>query len=519
MAFLISMLFAGSIFAQITNTVTFNVDMTNLIAGGFNPEVDSIRIEGLVWDTFGASLDNESSKILSPSDADLNIYSTTIIINCGTAVVGDSLRWKLFIWPSDRIKNGSWEGGFDGYDGRPYFVHEDGAVVNLAPVVSNFEYVVAGLGPQNTWHIMADLTDIIGTGEGYFDPTVDVLSVDGFSWDGNGNIVSGSKKMLQNPLLPGVIFETTLVVELDTASVIGDSLRWKFVATPSNRWSNSGYENGVGRYTIFQTDGSTAEIGPFKPDLVPNFTLQKDSRILFQVDMNHNATSRFDSSAIPLGEIQCMTIRGSHAVLGSWSGHWIPADTINPGVPALNDSGRDGDKVAGDNIWSKLVTFPAGSVGGQTSYKYGVYYPSCETICTDPGYYMDGFGSTGGDLSCAILESDVVSEILDIWPNHNSLVSVRQIEYQIPIKFEMSQNYPNPFNPSTMIKYSLNTQSDVNLSIYNILGQKVMELVNTFQNAGTYEVNFTGTSLSSGIYIYSLSAGSNLITKKMMLLK
>jgi hypothetical protein len=519
MTFLIFMLFAGSIFSQITNTVTFNVDMTKLIAGGFNPEVDSIRIEGLVWDTFNVSLDASSSRALAPSTADPNIYSTTIIIHCGTANVGDSLRWKLFIWPSDRIKNGSWEGGFVGYDGRPYFVQEDGAVVNLDPVVSNFEFVVSGLGPQNTWHIMADLTNIIGTGEGYFDPTVDVLSVDGFSWDGNGTIVSGSKKMQQNPLLPGVIFETTLVVELDTASVIGDSLRWKFVATPSNRWSNSGYENGVGRFTIFQPGGSTVEIGPYKPDLVPNFTLKNDSKILFQIDMNHNATSRFDSSAIPISQIQCMTIRGSHEVLGSWTGHWIPADTINPGVPALNDKGINGDKVAGDNIWSKIVTFPAGSVGGQTSYKYGVYYPGCEDICTDPGYYMDGFGSTGGDLTCAILESEVVHEILDIWPNHKGTVSVRQIGNQIPSKFEMSQNYPNPFNPSTMIKYSINTHSNVNLSIYNILGQKVMELVNTFQNAGTYEINFNGASLASGIYIYSLSAGSNIITKKMMLLK
>ncbi|MCK9282428.1 MAG: T9SS type A sorting domain-containing protein [Melioribacteraceae bacterium] len=518
-AFLICMLFAGSIFAQITNTVTFNVDMTNLIAGGFNPAVDSIRIQGLVWDTFGVSLDASSSTILLPSTADPNIYSTTIILNCGTAVVGDSLRWKLFIWPSDKIQNGSWEGGFDGYDGRPYFVRENGAIVNLDPVVSNFAYIVTGLGPQNTWHIMADLTDIIGTGEGYFDPTVDVLSVDGFSWDGVGFIVSGSKKLLQNPLLPGVIFETTLVVELDTSKVIGDSLRWKFVASPSDRWSNSGYENGVGRYTVFQPEGSTVEIGAFKPDLVPNFKLQKESKILFQIDMNHNATSRFDSSAIPLGEIECMTIRGSHAVLGSWSGHWIQADTINPGVPALNDSGRDGDKVAGDNIWSKIVTFPAGAVGGQTSYKYGVYYPSCETICTDPGYYMDGFGSTGGDLTAPILERDVVYEIMDIWPNHNGLSSVRQIGDQLPTKFELSQNYPNPFNPSTVIKYAINKQANVNLSIYNVLGQKVIELVNSFQNAGTYEVNFNASSLSSGIYIYSLSNGSNLISKKMLLLK
>jgi hypothetical protein len=65
---------------------------------------------------------------------------------------------------------------------------------------------------------------------------------------------------LQNPLLPGVIFETTLLMELDTSKVVGDSLRWKFVASPSDRWSNSGYENGMGHYTVFQPNGSTVEI-------------------------------------------------------------------------------------------------------------------------------------------------------------------------------------------------------------------------------------------------------------------
>jgi hypothetical protein len=88
-----------------------------------------------------------------------------------------------------------------------------------------------------------------------------------------------------------------------------------------------------------------------------------------------------------------------------------------------------------------------------------------------------------------------------------------------PTSFELSQNYPNPFNPSTVIKYAINKQANVNLSIYNVLGQKVIELVNSFQNAGTYEVNFNASSLSSGIYIYSLSNGSNLISKKMLLLK
>ncbi len=516
-AFLIFMLFAGPLLAQITNTVTFNVDMTHLVKGGFNPAVDSIRIQGLVWDSFGATLDPASSTILAPSVSNPNIFSTTIIINAGTAVIGDSLRWKLYIWPSDKIKGGSWEGGFGSYDGRPYYVRANGAIVNLDAVVPNFQYIVTGLGPQNTFHIMADLTDIVGTGEGYFDPTIDQLVAEGFVWESMATIISGNRTLQQNPLLPGVIYETTLVLELDTAYVVGDSLRWKLHATPDNRWSNSGWENGVGRFTVFQPNGSTIEIGPFKPDVVPNFTLKNDSKVLFQVDMNHGATNRYDSSAIPIGQIKFMTVRGSHAILGAWNGVWTEQDTITPGVPVLNDSGFFGDKVAGDNIWSRTVTFPSGSVGGRTSYKYGVYYPGCENISST--YYMDGFGGTGADLTCQILERNDVFEVIDIWPNINGIVSVRQLGDQIPSKFEMEQNFPNPFNPSTTIKYAISKQANVNLSIYNMLGQKVMELINTQQTAGTYEVKFDGASLSSGIYFYSLSNGSSLITKKMMLLK
>ena len=518
--FLILLFLAGSMFGQITNTVTFNVDMTNLIAGGFNPAVDSIRIQGLVWDSFGASLDASSSTILSPSATDANIYSTTIIINCGTAVVGDSLRWKLFIWPSDKIKGGSWE-GFEGYDGRPYFVHENGAIVNEPAVIPNFQYIVTGLGPQNTWHFMADLTDVIGTGEGYFDPTVDKIVVEGLVWSAPGEgvvaIVSGSRTMQQNPILPGVIYETTLVVELDPENVIGDSIRWKFNASPSNRWSNSGWENGVGRYIKFQPNGTTVDIGPIKPDLIPNFTLQNDSKVLFQVDLNHHATNRYDSSAIPLAQVQFVSLRGSHAVLGSWSGVWEPIDTVTPGVPALYDNGLLGDKVKGDNIYSRIVTFPKGGVGGQISYKYGVYYPGCEQISAT--YFMDGFGGTGQDLTTSILERSEVFEVLDLWPNNGGTSSVRMLDDQIPNSFVLEQNYPNPFNPTTTIKYAINKRASINLYVYNILGQKVMDLVNEQQEAGTYEVKFDASSLSSGIYFYSLSNGQNLLTKKMMILK
>lgn len=86
-------------------------------------------------------------------------------------------------------------------------------------------------------------------------------------------------------------------------------------------------------------------------------------------------------------------------------------------------------------------------------------------------------------------------------------------------KIRLDQNYPNPFNPSTAISYSLDKTSEVSLEVYDLMGRKVATLVNGKQNAGEQKINFDASNLSSGIYIYRLKAGSQLLTKKMILLK
>lgn len=88
-----------------------------------------------------------------------------------------------------------------------------------------------------------------------------------------------------------------------------------------------------------------------------------------------------------------------------------------------------------------------------------------------------------------------------------------------PTSFSLSQNYPNPFNPSTTITYSIPEQSDVQVIIYNMLGQKVSELVNSTHNVGTYSVVWNASNISSGLYMYRLKAGNTIITKSMMLIK
>jgi Secretion system C-terminal sorting domain len=97
---------------------------------------------------------------------------------------------------------------------------------------------------------------------------------------------------------------------------------------------------------------------------------------------------------------------------------------------------------------------------------------------------------------------------------------------ELPEKFNLVQNYPNPFNPSTTIRYTIPNVtlsgvegSRVQLKVYDILGNEIATLVNEEKPAGSYEVNFNASQLSSGIYFYKLQAGSFVETKKMMLLK
>lgn len=89
----------------------------------------------------------------------------------------------------------------------------------------------------------------------------------------------------------------------------------------------------------------------------------------------------------------------------------------------------------------------------------------------------------------------------------------------IPNKLELNQNYPNPFNPSTTIKFGLPESDFINISVYDVLGNKIQTLVNENLSAGTYTYTFDASSYSSGIYFYTLTTGTTTITKKMMLLK
>lgn len=104
-------------------------------------------------------------------------------------------------------------------------------------------------------------------------------------------------------------------------------------------------------------------------------------------------------------------------------------------------------------------------------------------------------------------------------------VFISKISSDVPDKYSLCQNYPNPFNPSTNVKYQIaktstgSQYSFVRLVVYDIVGKEVETLVYEKQSAGTYEVSFDATRLSSGVYYYRLHAGDFMQSKKMLLIK
>lgn len=89
----------------------------------------------------------------------------------------------------------------------------------------------------------------------------------------------------------------------------------------------------------------------------------------------------------------------------------------------------------------------------------------------------------------------------------------------LPTTVLLQQNYPNPFNPTTEISFALPEKQLVDLSVYNVLGEKVKTLVHSVESGGTHTVRFSATDLPAGIYFYTIHAGSQTLTKKMALLK
>ncbi|MFC2134448.1 amidohydrolase family protein [Bacteroidota bacterium] len=164
---------------------------------------------------------------------------------------------------------------------------------------------------------------------------------------------------------------------------------------------------------------------------------------------------------------------------------------------------RSPEQIAGDVEGTVLETDP-GLAG------YWNFNSIANSVAEDQSVWNND-GVINGNIRLVNFSKNVITEVED------------ELENLIPTKFQLYQSYPNPFNPSTKINYQIPEAGIVTLKVYDVLGREVTELVNDFQPAGFYSVEFNSNSinahLSSGIYIYSLNVNGFYQSKKMMLIK
>ncbi len=137
------------------------------------------------------------------------------------------------------------------------------------------------------------------------------------------------------------------------------------------------------------------------------------------------------------------------------------------------------------------------------------------------GYQGDNIGLTSSGNILLPVWMDNSSGLYQIWTcriNIN-ILGIDDSDTEIPFKLELNQNYPNPFNPYTIITYQLPISTHVTLKIYDILGREVATLVDDMKGVGRYEIKWNSEKLSSGVYLYKLSAGRFVEVKKMLLLR
>lgn len=174
-----------------------------------------------------------------------------------------------------------------------------------------------------------------------------------------------------------------------------------------------------------------------------------------------------------------------------------------------------GDEIQKDSVISvsETVTLPAGTFSNCLLISESHINNLGTVVFRENHYYAYGVGMVKNERTIPSNDAHI-DELMSY-----VITGVEENNNSIPPRYLLSQNYPNPFNPSTKIQYSISSQQNVTLKVYDVLGKEVATLVNDEKPAGTYEVFFNGSNLSSGVYFYKLQSGSFVETRKLTLLK
>ncbi len=297
-------------------------------------------------------------------------------------------------------------------------------------------------------------------------------------------------------------------------------------------WVQLGATGGATTLT-FNTSGktTTTESGSFFSKEVAanrgdiNFTMSSDSSYdeAIRLSFRDNATTDYDAD--DAGKL--MPLLNQYAVMGFQSNDLFKA------VESLPWDLQETVTIAMD---TKLVGVSGGfmlnwkgfeSIPGDWELTFHDYQTQTNVdMREDSLYQFDATAPVAKVNVMSILTGPLATPLkakstgnrfaITVSPNKTSvgIESVEEIQ-----SYSLAQNYPNPFNPSTTINYTMKNAGQATISIYNVMGQKVAELVNEVKSQGSYNVTWNASGTASGVYYYKLEAGGKSITQKMTLIK
>ena len=255
--------------------------------------------------------------------------------------------------------------------------------------------------------------------------------------------------------------------------------------------SNSEFDNGVGALTYF-----------FGKD---GFTNQPDTTIPIRTEYIYNSNQNITE------EYSRVTGR---AILQS--------------IPDLNGDNADELLFVGNAGTRRAVLYEIGD--SPTEVATALYAPPNTNFGLNPSgnfinkQYLPLVGDYNGDgrvnfLGYQTSDRNFRDTPVYMFEVDNMAVSIEENVDENPTEFSLKQNYPNPFNPSTNISFSIPRSGNVEIVVYNILGQEISKVVNNKFNAGAHSITFDASSLASGIYLYRIKSGDFVSTKRMTLIK